>query len=296
MRNDMKHDTDHDTNRAAAGASGLARLGELDDFKVADGDPDIRGWDVKTADGRKIGTVKELIAEPATMKVRYMEVKLDETAGGTRDNEFTLMPIGTAQLDEDEDEVIVNRMPTGGFVGSSAYSPDRFTRGHEASLRGQYGKDKDAGSSGDFYGNDLYDDSGFSGKRRKGREQESYLTRSEEELAVGKRKVEAGSVDVRKSVETEHVKKAVPVTREEVTVERRPTSGAAGGSARAQIGEDEVRIPLMAEEVVVDKRTVPKEELVIKKHTVQDEKTIEADLKKERVEVKSQGDVEQSGR
>lgn len=296
MRNDTKHDTKHDATRATAGAGGLARLGELDDYKVADGDPDIRGWEVRTADGRKIGKVEELIAEPATMKVRYMEVKLDEKAGGTRDNEFTLMPIGTARLDEDSDAVVVNRMPTGGFAGSPAYSPDRFTRGHEASLRGKYGKDKEAGSSGDFYGNDLYDDSGFFGKRRKGREQESYLTRSEEELAVGKRKVEAGAVDVRKSVETEHVKKSVPVTREEVTVERRPMSGNAGGRDGAQIGEDEVRIPLMAEEVVVDKRTVPKEELVIKKHAVRDEKTIEADLKKERVEVKSQGDVEQRGR
>ncbi len=298
MRNDMEHDKARDRQAHEKGmqAGGLARLGELDDYKVAEGDPDIRGWDVRSPDGRKLGTVEELIAEPSTMKVRYMEVKVDKEAAGGRGDQFALVPIGTARLNEDEDDVIVNQLPAGGFNAGSAYSRGKVTREYESSLRDEYGSDKKAQASGSFYGSDLYDEKNFFGKRREGREDQSYLTRSEEELAVGKRKVEAGSVDVHKRVETEHVTKKVPVTHEEVTVERRPIHGATAGHDREKIGEDEVRIPLMAEEVVVDKRTVPKEELIIKKHAVQGERTVEANLKKERIEVSKDGDVEQRSR
>ena len=45
----------------------IAPLGELDDFKVADGDPDIRGWDVTTQDGRRVGEVDELLVVTGAM-------------------------------------------------------------------------------------------------------------------------------------------------------------------------------------------------------------------------------------
>jgi len=114
----------------------------------------------------------------------------------------------------------------------------------------------------------------------RGREQR--LTLSEEQLDIGKRQVNAGEAAIRKTVDTEHVKKTVPVQREEVTVERRPIS--AGSARDVDIGEDEIRVPLSAEEVVVEKRAVPTEELVIKKRLVTEEKQIEADLRKERVD------------
>ena len=110
---------------------------------------------------------------------------------------------------------------------------------------------------------------------------EQRMTLSEEQLALGKRQVSAGEVELRKTVETEHVRESVPVMREEVTVERRPIS--AGADLNADIGEDEIRVPLMAEEVVVEKRVVPKEEVVLKKHAVQEDKSVEADLRRERV-------------
>ena len=55
------------------------RLQEMDrsDFEVVDGEPDIRGWDVKNANGQKIGEVEELIVDAQEKKVRYMvEIKL----------------------------------------------------------------------------------------------------------------------------------------------------------------------------------------------------------------------------
>lgn len=112
--------------------------------------------------------------------------------------------------------------------------------------------------------------------------QEALITRSEEELAIGKRQVRAGEVEVRKSVETEHVRQQVPVTHEEVSIERRPVNDV---RADATIGEDSIRVPVSKEELVVDKRAVAKEEIVVRKHAVQDTENVEADLRKERVDI-----------
>ncbi|MES2523086.1 MAG: YsnF/AvaK domain-containing protein [Gemmatimonadota bacterium] len=114
---------------------------------------------------------------------------------------------------------------------------------------------------------------------------EQRLTLSEEELRVGKRTVQAGEVALHKSVETEHVSETVPLMREEVTIERRAVTGSEAMSGDIQIGEDEIRIPLMAEEAVVDKRVVGTEEVVVRKHQVTENETVEADLRRERLEM-----------
>ena len=55
----------------------LQELGESD-FEIVDGQPDIRGWEVKDAQGRDIGEVEELIFDARTRKVRYMVVDLED--------------------------------------------------------------------------------------------------------------------------------------------------------------------------------------------------------------------------
>ena len=114
--------------------------------------------------------------------------------------------------------------------------------------------------------------------------QERVLTLSEEELAIGKRRVQAGEVNVHKHVETEHVTHQVPITREEVTVERRPVTDGRYADA-GQLGEEHISIPVTQEEVIVDKRNVVKEEIVVRTHAVEDTKTVEADLRRERADV-----------
>ena len=279
----------------------LVPLSDADGYHVADGEPDLRGWDVRTSAGREVGTVKDLIVDLAAMKVRYLDVELDGKAVGLEDDRRVLVPIGTARLDDDNDDVIIRE--TGAELRTMPpFDPKSFTREWEASLHSWYGSlEGSTAATGSRAGRSdheerLFEEEEFWGRRRKGTD---YLTRSEEELAVEKRPVQAGSVDVRKRVETERVRENVPVTREEVTVERRPVNAATGEAAAggaARITDEEIRVPLMAEEVVVDKRTVPKEELVIRKHAVTDEKTVEADLRKERIEVRKEGNAERSDR
>ena len=113
------------------------------------------------------------------------------------------------------------------------------------------------------------------------RGQEQRLVLSEEQLAVGKRQVQAGEVNLRKEVDTRHVQQTVGLVHDEVSVERRPLSGADAGDVR--IGEETIRIPLTAEEAVVEKRVVGTEEVILRKQAVTEDQTVEADVRKERL-------------
>jgi uncharacterized protein (TIGR02271 family) len=117
---------------------------------------------------------------------------------------------------------------------------------------------------------------------------EQRITRSEEELVVSKRPVKAGEVDLKKTVQTEHVSKSVPLRHDEVEVERHPIS-ADSHAQDVKIGEQTVSIPLTAEEPVVNKRAVAKEEVIVKKHAVEEKRNVEADVRKERVDINKSG-------
>lgn len=293
-------------------------LDQLDDFKVADGDPDVRGWEVVASDGRKIGEVDQLLVDTAAMKVRYLDVDVDNdlVAGATdASDRHVLIPIGYARLDEGSDRVIVDQLASSDIVGLPEYTHGPITRDFESSVRSRFDSGytatgttagTTAGAAGlasagtadttrdadnDFYSHDLYDDNKFYGARRNLEGDEARLTLSEEELAVRKQRMSAGEVDIHKRVETEHVSTPVTTMREEAVVERRPISDATLQAGTARIEGDEIRIPLMEEEVIVEKRVVPTEELVVRKHTVQETETVEADLRKERVDIDRQGDV-----
>jgi uncharacterized protein (TIGR02271 family) len=117
------------------------------------------------------------------------------------------------------------------------------------------------------------------------------MTRSEEELHVGKTKQERGRVRLRKYVVTENVQQTVPVQREEVRVEREPITEANVGDATSgpDISEDEHEMVLSEEQVVTAKRTVPKERVRLEKDTVTEEKTVSEELRKEQIE--QEGDI-----
>jgi uncharacterized protein (TIGR02271 family) len=83
-------------------------------------------------------------------------------------------------------------------------------------------------------------------------------------------------------VRTDREQIEVPTRHKEVSVERVPVEGKA---TEAQIGEDEVVVPVTEEEVVVGKRAVAKEEVRIRKDVVEDTEVVEEDVRREEVEV-----------
>jgi sporulation protein YlmC with PRC-barrel domain len=84
------------------------RLQELDrsDFEIVREDPDIRGWDVRGTNGRKVGAVEDLIVDAQEKKVRYMVVDLDDNELKLRHRKV-LIPIGLAELDQKDDDVLI---------------------------------------------------------------------------------------------------------------------------------------------------------------------------------------------
>jgi uncharacterized protein (TIGR02271 family) len=113
-------------------------------------------------------------------------------------------------------------------------------------------------------------------------EDELRVQRSEEELLAGTREREVGSVKVRKRVRTDRERLEVPTRREEVSVERVPASGEA---SEAQMGADEVSVPVVEDEVVVQKKPVVKEEIRVRKDVVHERQIVEEDVRREEVEI-----------
>jgi hypothetical protein len=62
---------------AAVPGTPVTPLRSLHNFRIAEGDPDVRGWNVLGADGRKIGEVDELLVDTQGLRVRYLDVTLD---------------------------------------------------------------------------------------------------------------------------------------------------------------------------------------------------------------------------
>jgi uncharacterized protein (TIGR02271 family) len=118
------------------------------------------------------------------------------------------------------------------------------------------------------------------------------MTRSEEELRVGKRQREKGRARLKKYVVTEEVQQTVPVQREEVRLETEAITDANVDRATAgpEISEEEHEVVLHEEEPVVEKRTVPKERVRMEKEAVTDEAQVSEQVRKEQIE--ADGDID----
>jgi hypothetical protein len=115
-------------------SSALVHAKDVDDFKIPEGQPDPRGWKVKSTDGTTLGKVEDLLFDTGESRVRYIEVKADGdiTKHGGRD--YFLLPIGAARLDDDNDDVVV-QMGAEELTGVPAYERGKMSREYETSLR-----------------------------------------------------------------------------------------------------------------------------------------------------------------
>jgi len=113
------------------------------------------------------------------------------------------------------------------------------------------------------------------------------MTRSEEHLRVGTERVEAGRARLRKFVVSENVTQTVPVSHEEIRVEREPITDANVGNALdgPAISEEEHEVVLHAERPVVAKEAVPVERVRLDTQTVTEQETVNETVRKEQIEL-----------
>ena len=171
-----------------------------------------------------------------------------------------------------------------GLAHSKAQSDSGLPAGHADKGRG------------DHDGDGVFDDvqGRVEGRDTSGLTTDEAMTRSEEQLKVGTEKVETGKARLRKYVVTEEQTVTVPVTREEVRIEREPITEANAGKAMdgPAISEEEHEMTLTEERVVVQKEVVPIERVKLAKETVTEQQQVTEQVRKEQVETDSDAAAE----
>lgn len=120
----------------------------------------------------------------------------------------------------------------------------------------------------------------------------------EEQLQVGTRKVESGSVRLRKQITTETVNHPVQIRKETLVVDREaaPSGQAASQDAGKQAGslstpfeQGEIVIQLHTEEPVVETRIVPSGRIVVKTRTNTEQMNVQREVRREKIDVEKTG-------
>ena len=115
-------------------------------------------------------------------------------------------------------------------------------------------------------------------------------TLAEERLTAGTETYEAGRVRAVKHVDTERVEQRVPKGVEHAELDRQ--SVAQGDSGQVEtLADGSLSIPVFEEQIVVEKRLVVRERVIIRKVTVYEEEVVTADVRRERLEIETDGDA-----
>jgi uncharacterized protein (TIGR02271 family) len=254
------------------------------------------GQDVYDESGQKIGSASEVYLDDETGQPEWVTVRTG--LFGTKES---FVPIRQADLTGDGLRVPVSkdRVKDAPRIDSDGHlSPDE-----EQELYRYYGLGAGGGTTqtdtmADTMTDTMTDTATGTGERApvghdtSGPTTDNAMTRSEERMNVGTRSEEAGRARLRKYVVNENVTQTVPVTHEEVRVEREPITDANVGDAMdgPAISEEEHEVTLRAERPVVDKEAVPVERIRLDKDIVTEQEQVSADVRKEQVEIDGAAD------
>jgi len=242
------------------------------------------GWDVFDVNGDKVGDVHDVNRSYLTVSKgflfpseRYIPVR--DIQGIRHDRVF--LGVSKDQLEQEGwDQVPSETMETTGTTGGWVYSGldrefdrDTTTTSSERSMRGTTGQ---MGTSG------------TEGTRR--------VDLREEELVPHTQDVQTGEVNLHKDVVTEEQTVEVPVTREEVIVERHPVEGRPASGTIGQ--EQDISVPVHEEQVTLEKEAQVYEEAEVRTREVQDTQRVSGTVRKEVLDVDKEGnvDVDREGR
>ena len=193
------------------------------------------------------------------------------------------------ELSEQEEDQLYSYYGLSGTAGmTEGYASGTTTdsdRGYGAGESGYQAASTgtDTGMTGTAGTTDQYRTEGYD---TSGPTTDDAMTRSEERLRAGTERVEAGRARLRKYVVTEQQQVNVPVTREEVRVEREPITE--GNYDKAMSGpalsEEEHEVVLSEERPVVTTEAVPVERVRLAKEAVTEQQQVDAQVRKERIE------------
>ena len=237
----------------------------------------VRGWQGATMvdrDGDKVGTIESIYVDDQTGQPEWALVNT-----GLFGSRSTFVPIAQASASGDQVQVPFHKQR---IKDAPTMEPDgHLSEQQEQELWRHYGLEYGTGAAATDRDRDRV------GRDVSGPTTDEAMTRSEEELRVGTQTRERGRARLRKYVVTEDQQVTVPVSREEVRVEREPITDTNRDAATRgpAISEEEHEVTLREEQVVVDKRAVPKERVRLDTETVTEERQVAEEVRKEQIEV-----------
>ena len=252
-----------------------------------------RGENLCDSDGDKIGSIEEIYLDAETDAPEWALVNTGLFGGKS-----TFVPLRDAT---EADGAL--RVPFDKATVKDAPKMDpngQLSQSEESELYSYYNMDYSEGRSDtglpeggtrrDFTDTDTdrdFDREGTVGRDVSGPETDQAITRSEEELQVGTTQRESGRARLRKHVVTDQVTQTVPVKREEIRLEREPITDSNSDAATSgpELSDEEHEVVLHEEEVVAEKRAVPKERVRLDKDVEVEEKTVTEDVSREEIDL-----------
>ena len=245
------------------------------------------GGSVLGNDGTKIGKVGQVFLDDETSQPAWVTVKTGMFGGAE-----SFVPLSGSSVSGDDIQVQFDK-DTVKDAPRVEDSDGHLEKSEEAELYRYYGMDYSDVTSGPsaHEASGRGHDGPTGGRDTSGPETDEAMTRSEERLNVGTEQVTTGKVRLRKYVVTENVTKTVPVSHEEVRIEREPITDANRGDALSggDITEEEHEVELKGERVVVDKETVPVERVRMGKDVVTEDQQVSEEIRKEQIDTDTGG-------
>ena len=245
---------------------------------------DWQGRTILSSDGEKIGKVSEIYLDGQTDKPEWATV-----TSGLFGSKSHFVPLAGASPDGENVRAQVTKEQVKDAPG---IDPDgELSEQEETKLFEHYNipytQDGSVTAQGQPDGGQRPEtDRPHEGRDTSSPTTDDAMTRSEEELRVGTRQTESGRARLRKYVVTEMVTQTVPVSREEVRIEREPITDANRGAAEhgPAISEAEHEVVLHAEEPVVEKNVVAKERVRMGTETISEDREVSEEVRKEQID------------
>jgi uncharacterized protein (TIGR02271 family) len=228
------------------------------------------GADLIDAEGSTVGKIEEIYLDNATQEPEWALVHT-----GLLGRKLNYVPLRGASVSGDSLQAAYTESQ---IKGAPSVEPDvELSPEEEAELYQHYGVAEVPPA----------DDTGYD---TSGPTTDDAMTRSEEQLQVGVVRRPSSLVRLKKYIITEDVEMTVPVQREEVRVVREPVTGANVDRATdgPELSEEEHELTLTEEQVVVDKKVVPKERVRLDKSVTSDEEVVSDQVRREQIDLEQE--------
>lgn len=264
------------------------------DYKIAEDQPNIDNWKIVDTTGKRVGKVKDMLFDKEALKVRYIitNLKNGEIYNDDRD---VLIPIGKAQLNTSNERIVVPNINQEHLSTLPKYKDtDSMTQEDEVAVRNAFGTGA-ATTAGTydrktFYESEHFDEEKFYNEDAHNRtgnvkNQEGKVDVIEEDVEVGKRKVETGGARVSSRIVERPVEERVNLKEENVKVKRNPVDRPANSADLENYQEKTIHETETKEVPVVNKEARVVEEVSLEKDVNRKEEVIKDTVKETKVDV-----------